>query len=716
MRTIRDRILSNEAQVGRLLRTYQEVLQQGAVPFDDSPEHMELRLSGLVVTHQGQLKAYNHIYESVFNLAWVEKKLADLRPYAETITAWLASNCKDESWLLRGQALRDAQAWAAQRSLSDRDYQFLSASQNLEQREIEIALEEARKKGQILDDVTDDLYSERGIDYSHLQALLVLENWTGADRETKRIMLKIANREKEDFLDLKSIEAFPLTDLRTIDRLWVKYSAGRFGFSTQKRIWQEVKGKFKQYWNRTLASETQINTLSWKTPIQKVLLWNVDDPPIPDFNLNDGAFPYQILPKNNVKLALWRMQSLLFVVFIPSIRGGIIGSLILTFTWAWTVNRLVNLDLRKQKAALFLKLEDSSNEPTKPISLPSTKIEKRIIVTAAIIITVCWCSLLVYGRLLQGTESQISQVNPTSISSSPTPDNAESYYQQGNALREQGKFAEAIAAYNQAIQLKPDLAEAYNNRGSSKADLEDKKAAIEDYNQAIKLKPDFALAYSNRGLTHYELGDAKTAIEDYNQAIKLKPDLALAYSNRGYAHYKLGNTQAALEDLNQAIKLKPDLANAYNGLGIVHYDLGDKKAALEDLTQAIKLKHDYAEAYIGRASIRYELGDKKAALEDYTQVIELKPNPATAYLAYNGRGNVRLDLGDKKAALEDYTQVIELKPDFANAYYSRGLVNYDLGNKQAALEDFQKAAELYQKQGNEDSYQKALVYIKQLQQ
>jgi hypothetical protein len=169
----------------------------------------------------------------------------------------LASNCKDESWLLRGQALRDAQAWAAQRSLSDRDYQFLSASQNLEQREIEIALEEARKKGQILDDVTDDLYSERGIDYSHLQALLVLENWTGADRETKRIMLKIANREKEDFLDLKSIEAFPLTDLRTIDRLWVKYSAGRFGFSTQKRIWQEVKGKFKQYWNRTLATKKQ---------------------------------------------------------------------------------------------------------------------------------------------------------------------------------------------------------------------------------------------------------------------------------------------------------------------------------------------------------------------------------------------------------------------------------------------------------------------------
>jgi len=35
---------------------------------------------------------------------------------------------------------------------------------------------------------------------------------------------------------------FPCTDLRTIDRLWVKYSNGRFGFSVQKKIYLEVGG------------------------------------------------------------------------------------------------------------------------------------------------------------------------------------------------------------------------------------------------------------------------------------------------------------------------------------------------------------------------------------------------------------------------------------------------------------------------------------------
>lgn len=54
-------------------------------------------------------------------------------------------------------------------------------------------------------------------------------------------MLKAADREKEGWLDDKFINNFPCTDLRTIDQLWVKYSSGRFGFSIQKRIWQNVR-------------------------------------------------------------------------------------------------------------------------------------------------------------------------------------------------------------------------------------------------------------------------------------------------------------------------------------------------------------------------------------------------------------------------------------------------------------------------------------------
>ncbi|MBD1836606.1 hypothetical protein H6F61_28970 [Cyanobacteria bacterium FACHB-472] len=81
----------------------------------------------------------------MFNPIWVEQSLADLRPYAEVLEAWLASNRQDESRLLRGQALQDALSWSADKSLSDLDYQFLSASQELDKQEVKIALHTARK-------------------------------------------------------------------------------------------------------------------------------------------------------------------------------------------------------------------------------------------------------------------------------------------------------------------------------------------------------------------------------------------------------------------------------------------------------------------------------------------------------------------------------------------------------------------------------------------
>jgi len=152
LKTIRDRVLRNQQSASRLLGLYQKILhaippqpplirgekippelpREGGILADDSPEQTELRLSGLVVRNDGKLTIYNRIYAEIFNINWVEKTLENLRPYAESLTAWLASNCQDESRLLRGQALLDAQEWANGKSLSNQDYQFLASSQELE--------------------------------------------------------------------------------------------------------------------------------------------------------------------------------------------------------------------------------------------------------------------------------------------------------------------------------------------------------------------------------------------------------------------------------------------------------------------------------------------------------------------------------------------------------------------------------------------------------
>jgi hypothetical protein len=55
-------------------------------------------------------------------------------------------------------------------------------------------------------------------------------------------MLQVANRTKEGWLRGEDIDNFPCEDLRTIDRLWVQYSGGRFGFSVQAKIYRSLGG------------------------------------------------------------------------------------------------------------------------------------------------------------------------------------------------------------------------------------------------------------------------------------------------------------------------------------------------------------------------------------------------------------------------------------------------------------------------------------------
>ncbi|MDZ7956827.1 MAG: AAA-like domain-containing protein [Aulosira sp. DedQUE10] len=132
LKTIRDRILASKSRTVALLDKYQKILQHGKIISDDSPEQIELRLSGLVVKQNNFLKVYNRIYEQVFNQTWVERELKNVRPYAyaESLKAWLKSNRQD-SYLLRGQELQDALNWATDKSLGEQDDQFLRASQEL---------------------------------------------------------------------------------------------------------------------------------------------------------------------------------------------------------------------------------------------------------------------------------------------------------------------------------------------------------------------------------------------------------------------------------------------------------------------------------------------------------------------------------------------------------------------------------------------------------
>ncbi|MDJ0615674.1 MAG: AAA-like domain-containing protein [Calothrix sp. MO_192.B10] len=143
-RTIRDRILKRDEQkAGYLLDLYQQVWHSGGIDTDNSIEQSDLQLAGIVVKKDSKLKVYNLIYQTIFDNIWIEKTLASLRPYAENFRRWVLAEKQDDSWLLRGNALVEAETWAKDKSLGFQDLEFLAASRKKE-REEELAETERR--------------------------------------------------------------------------------------------------------------------------------------------------------------------------------------------------------------------------------------------------------------------------------------------------------------------------------------------------------------------------------------------------------------------------------------------------------------------------------------------------------------------------------------------------------------------------------------------
>lgn len=137
LQTIRDRLLlSEERGQGRPLSLALALLKQGSLPMEQTGAHQLLRLSGLVSLRQGQLELSNPIVAALFDQAWLERQLADLRPpiYREALHSWK----KAETWqrgdyLIVGAPLQEALAWAHGRTLADDDDEFLDASRKADE-------------------------------------------------------------------------------------------------------------------------------------------------------------------------------------------------------------------------------------------------------------------------------------------------------------------------------------------------------------------------------------------------------------------------------------------------------------------------------------------------------------------------------------------------------------------------------------------------------
>jgi hypothetical protein len=101
------------------------------------------------------------------------------------------------------------------------------------------------------------LHSERGIDYTQLQQLLTTQDFQAADRMTLQKLCELAGSAalQRKWLYFTEVETFNITDLQTINTLWLVHSEGKFGFSTQREIWLSLGKNWEKFWPK----------IGWKT-------------------------------------------------------------------------------------------------------------------------------------------------------------------------------------------------------------------------------------------------------------------------------------------------------------------------------------------------------------------------------------------------------------------------------------------------------------------
>jgi tetratricopeptide (TPR) repeat protein len=150
---------------------------------------------------------------------------------------------------------------------------------------------------------------------------------------------------------------------------------------------------------------------------------------------------------------------------------------------------------------------------------------------------------------------------------SPTASVAE-LEDQGDDLREEKLYLDALDYYHAAIAKEPENAPLYNKAGMAELLLQHYREAEGDFKRAIQLDHHFADARNNLGVVEYERGKYGGAIKEYRRAIKIKPNSASFYNNLGAAYFSKKKWKEATEAYSTAIQLDPDIFNRTSRIGV----------------------------------------------------------------------------------------------------------------------------------------------------
>lgn len=165
------------------------------------------------------------------------------------------------------------------------------------------------------------------------------------------------------------------------------------------------------------------------------------------------------------------------------------------------------------------------------------------------------------------------------------------YYNEGTNLLHNGKYQEAIEAFDKAIKIAPGFVWAYDNKGVALGKMNRLHEAIQAFDDAIRYNPNFIKSYSGKALALNKLSAYDEALKVIDLVINHGQVNPVDYSIKSTALFNLHKLEDAIIAIDKAILLETNFTKRsayYYNKAIGLTDLGKYQEAIEACELSIK--------------------------------------------------------------------------------------------------------------------------------
>jgi tetratricopeptide (TPR) repeat protein len=214
------------------------------------------------------------------------------------------------------------------------------------------------------------------------------------------------------------------------------------------------------------------------------------------------------------------------------------------------------------------------------------------------------------------------------------PSSAEALYGLGSVYLKQEKSREARESFERAIKLRvsyPDtLPNAWNNLGLL-ATREGRTAdAIPYFEQALRLSPDHLIALENLGNAYRQQKRWDEARKVLERAVAVGPQDPEANYSLGMVFAQLDDSDRAYEYLRRALKLRPAYPEALNNLGILYLRTRRRDEAVASFEECIRVAPAFDQSYLNLARVYAIEGTPDKARAVLVELLNQHPDDISA--------------------------------------------------------------------------------------